>query len=925
MVFKPQLTPLSLLSHLSPLLTHIPSIPEFVKEFFDSGISTLFLQNRLLRHICDLGLYHDVLVVYRACHLTGSSSDNYTFPFVLKACGVLNEVGLGKEVHCNVLRNGYGRNVVLQTALVDFYGKVGRVGVARYVLDGMPEPDLVAWNAFVAGCSWNGLDCEAVGAVKEVWMKGLRPNASTLATVMSVCGRSGYLDVGKSLHGYAMKTGFHLDEWMLPALISMYGSNGDVIAARRLFDLSPVMSTVMWNSIIHAHVQNLQPAQAYGMFRDMLLAGFRPNRVTFLSVIPCCEDLSSISHGECIHVCALKVGVECQAGVATTLISMYAKLGNLDSAELIFDDVPEKDLLTWNSMISAYAREGDWVKTLVSVSEMQSAGNVPDWISLISVLSSCGELEALLLGKSVHACSIRKGLESHLNLLNLLLAFYSRRHQLAYSFRLFETMNDRDSVSWNTMISGCVRNGKNQKAVSLIQQMQHEGTKLDLVSLISILPSFNTTETNGLAQGMAVHGYAVKSGFASDAPLANAMITMYSNCDDLAASMKLFNTMQQRCVVSWNSLMTVFLDQGLPDDVIAQFRRMLNHNQKPDHVTLLNVVPACSNLLQGKSIHAYAVRTGAVIQTLLVSSMMFMYYRFGGTASCFLLFESDDKQNISIWNAMMSILVDAGEAQHAFDFFRNLLWTQLRPDHVTILGLISACLQLNFVCFCHPILAFVINEGFGNDVAISNALINLYAKCGDIAFARKLFDETLSKDSISWNIMISSYSSHGDGEAAVTLFWDMLDSGFRPEGATYLNVLSACSHSSLIEQTSNVLKSMLVNRTQPTVEHYPCVLDLLSRTGELSEAYDAVRRLIGGASTSVLESLLGACMHYGNVELGIKLGELVIERAPDDAGSYVMLHNVYAAAGRYEDADGVRAHLEKRRLRKVAGFSLLDH
>ncbi|KAL9255628.1 Pentatricopeptide repeat-containing protein [Drosera capensis] len=857
-------------------------------------------------------------------HLVSPESVTET-PLRSRGCGVLNEVGLGREVHCNVLRNGYGGNVFVQSALVDFYCKIGRVGVARHVLDEMSEPDLVAWNAFVAGCWWNGLDCEAVGAVREVWMKGLRPNASTLASVVPVCGRLGYLDVGKSLHCYAMKTGFHLDELMSPALISLYGSNGDVIAARRLFDLSSVKSTVMWNSIINVHVQNLQPVVAHELFHHMLLAGFQPDRATFLSVIPCCEDLSGLSHSECIHVCAIKAGVESQAGVATTLISMYAKLGYLDAAKLVLDDVPDKDLLTWNSMISAYARNGDWVRTFASVRKLQSAGYFPDSISLISVLSSCCELEALLLGKSVHAFSIRKGLDSHLNLLNLLLAFYSRCHQLAYSFRLFETMDDRDSVSWNTMISGCVRNGENQKAVSLIQQMQHEGTKLDLVSLISILPSFNSTETNGLAQGMAVHGYAVKSGFASDVPLANAMITMYSNCDGLTAPMKLFNTMRQRCVVSWNSLMSAFLDQGLLDDVIALFRRMLNHNQKPDHVTLLNVVRACSNLLQGKSMHAFAVRTRAVIHTLLVSSMMFMYSRFGETASCFLLFESGDKQNISIWNAMISILVGAGEAQHAFGFFRDLLWTQLRPDHVTILGLVSACLQLNTVGFCHPILAFVIKKGFGNDVATSNALINLYAKCGDMAFARKLFEETPSKNSISWNIMISSYGSHGDGGAAVTLFWDMLDSGFRPEGATYLSVLSACSHSGLMEHTSNVLKSMLVNGTQPTMEHYACVLDLLCRTGELSEAYDMVRRLIGGASTSMLESLLGACMHYGNVELGIKLGELVIESAPDDAGSYVMLHNMYAAAGRYGDADRVRAHLEKRRLRKVVGFSFLDH
>ncbi|GAB2282608.1 hypothetical protein Dimus_017147 [Dionaea muscipula] len=959
-------SPISENKHLRPLKALIirqglindkDVISEFARRCFDLGapglaLSSFYfsetrnssLQNLIVRHLCDFGLYEDVLSVYRACSFAGCSSDNYTFPFVLKACSALCEEELGKEIHCVVMRTGYGGNVIVQTGLVDFYSKIGRVDVARSVLEGMPEPDLVSWNAMIAGCSWNGFDHMALDALSEIWVDGLRPNGCTLANIIPVCTRLGCLNVGKALHGYAIKSGFHSDESLPSALISMYANNGDIIAARRLFDLSPVENIVTWNSIIQAYLQNLQPTEAYKLFHHMLLAGHRPNRVTFVSVLSCCGSFSSLSHGEYLHLHAfvIKVGLENHAGLASTLISMYAKRGCLDSAELIFHHTTHKNLLTWNSMISGYVHNGDWDMTFTSFHQLQySAGFAPDSVSLISVVSACGELGALLLGKSAHAFSIRKGFDSHLNLLNLLLSFYSKCHQITYSFKVFQTMNDRSSISWNTMISGCVWNGEKGKAITLLQQMQYEGVEIDSVSLISILPCYNiATDIHGLTHGMTIHGYAVKSGFISDASLCNALITMYSNCDDLNAAVMLFNTMLHRSVISWNSLITGYLRHNLHDKVVVLFRKMLFlDHQKPNHVTLLNVAPACSNLLQGKSVHAYAVRSGAIVQSpVLLSSMIFMYSRFGEMASCFTLFELGDKwnNNISLWNAMVSVLVDAGDAEKAFAVFREMmLRTGLRPDGVSILGLISCFVRVNNVDFCHPILGFVIKEGFGiNDsVVISNALIDLYAKCGDVTIARKLFDELVDKDdadAVSWSTMINAYGLHGDGEAAVALLWSMVESGLSPDGTIYLSVLSACSHSGLVEPSRNVLGSMLVSGMRPTMEHYACIVDLLGRTGNLDEAYDIVKRVLlpvaGGASvtsSSMLESLLGACRQYGNLELGIKIGELLVESkgGSDNSGSYVMLYNMYAGAGRYGDADKVRAQLEETRLRKVAGFS----
>ncbi|GMH14782.1 hypothetical protein Nepgr_016623 [Nepenthes gracilis] len=863
--------------------------PEFALSAFQTyGKCSLFLQNLIIRNLCKCGFYKEILSVYRKCRLVGCPSDDYTFPSVIKACSALCDVEVGKGVHSLVLRTGYYRNVVVQTALVDYYAKIGRTDIARLVLDRMSQPDLVSWNALISGYSWNFCDNEALEVLRQIWVKGLKPNVSTLASIIPVCTRLGCLNMGKHLHGYAIKCGFFQNELLTPALISMYAHTGDIVAGRRLFDLSPIKNIVIWNSMIYAYTQNQRSYDAYEMFSDMLHSDFCPNTVTFVSIIPCCEDLDSIWHGECLHACVVKHALEKQASVATALISMYANLGYLDSAKFLFDQI---------------------------------AGFVPDAISIISVLTACCNLEAVLLGKSAHAFSIKKDLNSNLNLSNLLLAFYSDCHQVSSSYKLFQKMVVQNTISWNTMISGYLNNGEIQKAVALLLEMQLEGVEFDLVTLISILPY--CYKRGDLVQGMAVHCYAVKSGFINDVFFCNSLINTYSNCGNLGAATLLFEIMPQRSVISWNSLITSYLCHNLHSEVMVLLRQMAGGDQRPNYITLLNTLPSCYTILQGKSIHAFAIRTGAIEQTPLVTSIIFMYARFERMASCFLMFGAGEKQHTSLWNAMMSALVPAREAKNTVAIFCQLLWTELKPDYITILSLVSACVQLNSISLNDSIVAYLTKGGFVKDAAICNALIDNYAKCGYILIARKLFEELQDKDAVSWSVMINGYTLHGDGNAAVALLLDMEDSSVRPDSITYLSILSACSHGGLVEQSKMVLNSMIVHEIRPSIEHYACILDLLGRTGYLNEAYDIVNRLPGGPSVSMLESLLGACMVHGNLELGMKICGLLLEREPENPGFFVMLHNMYASAGRWNDANKVRDQMENRGLKKVPGFSLL--
>ncbi|XP_057969887.1 pentatricopeptide repeat-containing protein At2g04860-like [Malania oleifera] len=887
---------------------------------------SLFLQNVMIRGLCNHGLYEDLLCVYQKCWVSGCPSDNYTFPFVIKACSALCAFWIGKEIHGVILRTGFERYLVTQTALVDLYAKSGHMETARMLFDRIPKPDAVSWNALIAGYSLNGLIEEAFDVFRKIFAIGLKPNTSTLASIVPLCTRAGCLDIGRSLHGFAVKYGNFSDESLMPAFISMYAGGGDLSIAKDLFEFSCGKNVVAWNALISAYTQNQKSFEAFETFRKMFRANTQPNMVTFVSIIPSCENLGSAFVGESLHACLIKNGFDDHLSVMTVLVSMYAKLGDINSAGFLFDHMPTRNLISWNSIISGYVHNGIWDESLAAFGEMQCAGFTPDAISILSMLSACTKLGTILLGKSAHAFSVKNGLDSNLNVSNALLSFYSDCCQLHSSFNLFNRMAMRNTISWNTLISGCVYNGETKNAIALLKQMQQEAVKLDLVTLISILPSYDGDEN--LVQGMAIHGYAVKTGFDSDITLANALISMYINCDDLVAGKLVFEELPGRDVVSWNAIITGYRYYNLHNEVMVLFGQMIKDNQKPNYITLLNILPACCTQSQGKSIHAQAVRMGIVVEIPLLTSLIFMYARFDNIDLCSLLFEMGEKANISIWNAIISVNVQLKDVQKAVALFCELHQMGIQADQVTVLSLISASVQLTSENFAHSVMAYTICKGFDNDAAVGNALIDLYARCGNISTARKIFEGLLEKNSVSWSVMINGYGLHGDGVAAFALLLQMKDSGIRPDSITYLSALSACSHAGLVEQGRIVFRCMLEDGIIPRIEHYACIVDLLGRSGHLSEAYDITKRLPCTPSISLLESLLGGCRIHGNVDLGEEIGQLLFQLDPGNSVVYVMLYNIYAAAGRWTDANRVRSNMEGRQLRKAPGFSLLkgsDH
>lgn len=887
---------------------------------------TLYVQNLVIRCLSHHGFYSDLLRLYsRSQHSSRHrlGSDEFTFPFVIKACSAVSGFRAEKEVHCVVLKSGYGGHLVVQTALLHMYAKTGRMEWSRKVFDDMSGRDLISWNALISGYSSNGLDREAFEAFRQMQADGLKPNSSTFLGVIPLCRSLGPPMAGVLMHGLALKCGAFSDKALVPTLISMYAGWEDLTAARLLFDLLPSKDLVVWNAMISGYSQNGKWDEAIEVFQLMHHSDARPDIVTLVSVLSSCSNLCTIDCGKCIHAIGIKHGISDQSSVVAALVSMYAKHGEIDSAEDLFHTTPEKSLLLWNPMISGYLSNGLWDMVLGAFHNMQLEGVLPDDISMINVISGCTMAKDLCRGKSAHAYSIRKGFISNIRVMNALLSFYCDCDQFSTSLELFHRMRVRSVISWNTLISGWGKIGDIQSLVASFRSMCQEGVNFDMVTVISILSSFCSVED--AASGMSFHALTIKSGCNLDLSVANALISMYMNFGDTEAGNLLFNGLSSRSIITWNALMTGYRNTNLFAQVMILFNQLRMDGQKPNSVTLLNVLPACESLLQGKSIQAYAVRNFSVLESSLLTATMMMYSRFENVRYSHLLFEMIDKKNVVAWNTMMSIYIQANHAEAAIHSFRKMLWMELKPDHVTMLNLASASSHLCCLNMTQCVTGSAIRRGFESHTSISNCLMYMFARCGSIPTARKVFDGLEEKDSISWSVMINGYGMHGDGKAALLLFSMMKEAGWQPDDITFVSVLSACSHSGLVEQGRTFFKSMTEDHgITPRMEHYACMVDLFGRTGHLDEAYDIIKCLPFKASASLLESLLGACQSHGNAKIGEAIGKLLIEYRPSNASSYVMLSNIYAAAGQWTDYGRIRCDMEVRGVKKDPGISLVQ-
>eukprot|EP01018_Ginkgo_biloba_P016390 Gb_13227 [translate_table: standard] len=610
----------------------------------------------------------------------------------------------------------------------------------------------------------------------------------------------------------------------------------------------------------------------------------------------------------------------------TTLVTGYAKCGNLNNARNLFDKMPERSLVSWNVMIAGYAQHGHCEEALNFYCQMQWIGMKPDEFTFASALSACAGIVALKHGKKVHGQIIRTGFESSVFVGTALVDMYAKCGDIEISRQMFDKMPMRNVVSWTAMIAGYAQNGQGEEALRFFCLIHQAGMNPNQLTFVSVMSA--CAFVVDLEFGKQVHAHIIRSGFDSHVSVGNAIVSMYAKCRSIEDAHCLFNKMPERDLVSWNAMIAGYTHNNYCVEALKLSSQMQCAGVKPNQFSYASILSVCSSLPaleEGKQLHAVISKTGFESNVFVGSALVDMYAKCGSIENSLQLFGKMTERDAISWNAMIAGYVQHGHSEEALKLFFEMQHSSVEPDQATFASVLSACANLAVLEHGKQVHTHIIGIGFESHMPVINALLTMYAKCGSIEDASHVFDKMFERDLISWNAMIAGYAQHGHGMEALRLFEEMLLTGTNPDAVTFLGVLSACSHAGLVDQGRHYFDSMSHDyHITPRMDHHACIIDLLGRAGCLDEAEDFIKNMPFEPDVSVWVALLSACRVHGNTEMGKRVAECLFVLEPQNTASYVLLSNVYSASGRWDDAAKVRKMMKNREVKKMPGCSWIE-
>eukprot|EP01018_Ginkgo_biloba_P030650 Gb_26653 [translate_table: standard] len=652
-------------------------------------------------------------------------------------------------------------------------------------------------------------------------------------------------------------------------------------------------------------------------------SGFPLDCNTYASLLQSCTTIKSLNQ---VHAQIVLSGLDQNVFLETKLVNVYAGCGSPGKARRVFDKISEPNVFSWNAIIRCYAWNGPWEETLSLYHQMQRTGIQPDEFTFPFVLKACARLSALQQGKEIHDQIIRCRLEASLYVGNALVDMYAKCGNIELARQLFDEMAIRDVVSWSAMITGYAQNGYADEALTLFHQMQLAEVKPNRATIVSVLPA--CAELTALQQGKDIHDYIIKNRLESDVSVRTALVTMYARCGSIDAACQLFDEMSKRDVVSWSAMIAGYAQTGHANEALSLFHQMQLAGVRPNSVTMVSVLPACAHLRdlhQGKCMHAYITKNGFESNVSVRNTLIDMYAKCGCIDIAWQLFGKMSKVDVISWNAMIAGYAHNGYANEALSIFHQMRLADVIPNRVTVVSVLPACADLAALQEGKGIHVYTIKKGFESDISVGTALVAMYAKCGLLELARKLFDRMPKRDVLSWNTMIGGYGMHGQVEDVIALFLQMQKRGIGPDHITFICVLSACSHAGFVDEGWQYFESMSRDYfITPRLEHYACMVDLLGRAGYLYEAQNFIEKMPIEPDAYVWGAFLGACRIHCNFELVEHASERLLELEPKNAGNYVLIANIYAAAGRWDVVEKMRSMLKYKGLKKNPGCSWIE-
>ncbi|GMI89154.1 SLOW GROWTH 1 [Hibiscus trionum] len=577
---------------------------------------------------------------------------------------------------------------------------------------------------------------------------------------------------------------------------------------------------------------------------------------------------------------------------------------------------------------------------------------------LLSILEKCQCLPQL---KQIQTQLTIRGLMSDWFFSSRLIAFcaLSEHKNLDHCFKLLYNVKNPNVFSWNVTIRGCAESGNPIEAVFIYKRMLRNNgcIRPDNYTYPSLLKVCAFLTLKYL--GFEILGHVLKLGFDADMYVHNGVIHFLVSSGELEFASKVFDESCVRDLVSWNSLINGYVRSGRAKEAIELYRKMQEEGVEPDQVTMIGVVSSCAQLEDlklGRDFHKYIEDHGLNLTIPLSNALMDMYIkcgsleraqrifdnmekktivscttmivgytRFGLLDAARKLFDEMPEKDVVPWNAIIGGYVQAKRSKEALILFHEMQDSGIDPDEVTMVYCLSACSQLGALDVGIWIHHYIEKHRLHLNVVLGTALIDMYAKCGNITKALWVFHEMPSRNSLTWTSIIGGLALHGNAHDALSYFSEMIEVGLRPDEVTFLGVLSACCHGGLVEEGRKYFTQMTSKFSlSPQLKHYSCMVDLLGRAGLLDEAEELVKSMTIEPDAVVWGALFFACRMHGNFLMGERAALKLLELDPHDSGIYVLLASMYSDANMWEEAGKIRKMMRERGVEKTPGCSSIE-
>ncbi|KAL6074040.1 Pentatricopeptide repeat-containing protein [Balamuthia mandrillaris] len=859
----------------------------------------------------------------------GVRAEEKVLQALLKRCKQERNLKAAQLVHAHLHLSTSDRRVLsrLVASLISVYGACGRLDLARSVFRQQQQHQrgkenkgrAAMWNAMMQACTQCGGEKDALQLFQEMEEAGVPADAFTFSTVLKACAMAEDLEMGKRVHAEILRKGLHPNTVLSNTLINMYGTCGEMEEARAVFQGMKERDVVTWTAMIAGETQSGRGEEALRLFQEMEEAGIPANSFTFAAVLKACAMTGDMEMGKRVHAKMLHRG-SLSIVEANALISMYGKCGKMEEARAVFQGMKERNVVTWTTMIVEEAQSGHGQEALQLFQEMEEAGVAANAFTFSIVLKACASTADLKTGKQVHAELLRKGLQLNTALSNALINMYGTCGEMEEARAVFQGMKERDVVTWTTMIAEETQSGHEKEALQLFQEMQEARVPANAATFAAVLKA--CAMTKNVTTGKRVHAKMLHRGSLSVVE-ANALISMYGKCGKMEEARAVFQGMKERDVVTWNSMIAEETQGGDGKKALQLFQEMQEAGIPANSFTFAAVLKACAmtgDMEMGKRVHAKMLHRGS-LSIVEANALISMYGKCGKMEEARAVFQGMKERDVVTWNSMIAEETQGGDGKKALQLFQEMQQAGVPADTFTFSIVLKACASTADLKTGKQVHAELLRKGLLPNINSSNALISMYGKCGELEAARAVFQQMKERDVITWTTMISMLGLHGQGKEALATLQEMQEQGVEPDAITFVNVLNACSHAGLVEEGLACFAAMSErHNVQPTTEHFNCIVDLLGRAGRLAEAETLIRTMASPDAVT-WKALLGACRGAKDVDRAKRAAERAIALDPKDAAPFVVLSNILAAAGRWEEAEKVRKEMEERRVKKEPGRS----